>query len=57
MKEFGSTMAESSVLFLVASGSSLEMNGTSVTFTCSGGCNLSRQPRTPLQSSGGFTDG
>ena len=44
MNEFGSTMAESTVLFPVASGSSLEMNGTSVTFTCSGDCDLSRQP-------------
>ena len=44
MNEFGSTMAESTVLFPVASVSSLEMNGTSVTFTCSSDCDLSRQP-------------
>ena len=51
-KEYGSTMAESSVLFLVASGSSLEMNGTLVTLHCSRDCELNRQPRTVLQSSG-----
>ena len=47
-------MAESSVLFTVASGSSLEMHGTSITLNCSGDCDLNRQPRTPLQSSGSF---
>ena len=41
-----------SVLFTVASGSSLEMNGTSGILNCSGDCDLNRQPRTPLQSSG-----
>ena len=51
MNEIGSTTAESSVLFTVA-GSSLEMNGTPVTFNCSGDCDLNRQPRAPLQSSG-----
>ena len=35
-KRVGSTMVESSVLFLVASVSSLEENGTSVVFSCSG---------------------
>ena len=52
MNEFGSTMAEPSVLFLVASGSSSEMNETSANFTCSGDSDLSRQPVTLLQSSG-----
>ena len=36
MKRIGSTMVESSVLFPVASVSSLEENGTSVVFSCSG---------------------
>ena len=50
MNEFVSTMSESSVLFPFVSGSSLEMNGTSVKFTCLGDCDLSRQPRSLLQS-------
>ena len=46
-KRIGSTMVESSVLFLVASVSSLQENGTSVVFSCSGEHNLIRQPMSP----------
>ena len=52
MKSIGSTMVESSVLFPVASVLSLEVNGTSVTFPCSGECFLIRQPMPLPQSSG-----
>ena len=45
MKEMESTLVESSRLVLDASVVSLEMNGTSVTFTCSGDYDPSRQPR------------
>ncbi len=50
-KRLGSTMVESSVLLPVASVSSLDENGTSVVFSCSGDCNLSRQPMPPPSQS------
>ena len=46
------TLVESSRLVPVMSVLSLEMNGTSVTFTCSGDYDPSRQPKPLLQSSG-----
>ena len=46
-------MVESSVLFPVASVLSLEVNGSSVTFSCSGDYFLNRQPM-PLPQSSGF---
>ena len=45
------TLVESSRLVPVMSVLSLERNGTSVAFTCSGDCDSSRQPRPLLQSS------
>ena len=45
-------MVESSVLFPVASVSSLEENGTSVLFSCSGDYYLTHQPMPPSPSSG-----
>ena len=50
VNECESTIIESSVLFLVVSGSSFEMNGTLVTLTSFGDCDLSIQPRSLLQS-------
>ena len=50
MERIGSTMVESCVLFPVASV--LEVNGTSVTFSCSGDYFLIRQPMPLPQSSG-----
>ena len=47
MKRIGPTMVESSVLFPVASVSSLEENGTSVVFSCSGDYYLNHQPMPP----------
>ena len=52
MKRIGSTMVESSVLFPVASVLSLEVNGTSVTFSCSGDYFLIRLQMPLPQSSG-----
>ena len=52
MKRIGSTMVESSVLFPVASVLSLEVNGTSVTFSCSGDYFLIRLQKPLPQSSG-----
>ena len=52
VKRIGSTMVESSVLFPVASVLSLEVNGTSVTFSCSGDYFLIRQPMLLPPSSG-----
>ena len=46
-KRIGSTIVESSVLFPVASVSSLEENGTSVVFSCSCDYYLIRQPMPP----------
>ena len=54
-KRVGSTMVESSVLFPVASASSLEENGTSVLFSCSGDCYLIRQPMLPPSQSQGVS--
>ena len=51
VKRIGSTMVESSLLFLVASVSSLEENGTSVVFSCSGDNHLIRQPIPPPSQS------
>ena len=51
IKDFGSTMIESSTLFSVSRGSGLELDGISVTFTCSEDSDLSRQPWTLLQYS------
>ena len=48
------TMAESSRLVPVMSVFSLEMNGTSVGFTCSDEYSVSQQPKPLLQSSGVF---
>ena len=54
-KRIGSTMVESSVLFPVASVSSLEENGTSVVFSCSGDYQLIRQPMPPPSQSQGVS--
>ena len=54
-KRFGYTMVESSVLFLVASVSSLEENGTSVVFSCSGDHYLIRHPMPPPSQSQGVS--
>ena len=55
MKRIGSTMVESSVLFPVASVSSLEENGTSVVFSCSRDHYLIRQPIPPPSQSSGVS--
>ena len=55
MKRIGSTMVESSVLFLVASVPSLEENETSVVFPCSGDYYLIRQPIPPPSQSSGVS--
>ena len=54
MKRIGSTMVESSVLFLVASVPSLEENETSV-FPCSGDYYFIRQPIPPPSQSSGVS--
>ena len=54
-KRIVSTMVESSVLFLVASVSSLEENVTSVVFSCSGDYYLIRQPMPPPSQSQGVS--
>ena len=46
------TLVESSGLVHVMSVFSLERNGTSVAFTCSGDCDPSRQPKSLLQPAG-----
>ena len=55
VKKIGSTMGETSVLFPVASVSSLEVNGTSVALSCSGEYYLIRLPITPPSPSSGVS--
>ena len=55
MNRIGSAMVESSVLFPVASVSSLEENGTSVVFSCSGDNFLLRQLMPPASPSSGIS--
>ena len=55
MKRIVSTMVESSVLLPVASVSSLEENGTSVVFSCSGDYYLIHQPMPPPSPSSGVS--
>ena len=55
MKKIDSAMVESSVLFPVASVSSLEENGASVVFSCSGDYYSIRQPTPPPSQSLGVS--